>query len=71
MDRLSPLDSSFLHVEDGITHMHVASCAIFERPAPPYEDVVALVASKLPLMPRVPPEGALRTRPARPAGVGR
>ena len=32
--------------------MHVASCAIFERPAPPYEEVVDLVASKLPLLPR-------------------
>ena len=52
MDRLSPLDSSFLHVEDGITHMHIASCAIFEGPSPPYEDFVDLVASKLPLLPR-------------------
>ena len=23
MDRLSPLDSLFLHVEDGVTHMHI------------------------------------------------
>ena len=52
MDRLSPLDSLFLHVEDGVTHMHIASCAIFERPPPPYEDVVELFASKLPLLPR-------------------
>ena len=35
MEHLSPLDSMFLHVEDGITHMHVGSCAIFEGPAPP------------------------------------
>jgi WS/DGAT/MGAT family acyltransferase len=52
MDRLSPLDSSFLHLEDGVTHMHIASCAIFEGPSPPYEDFVALVASKLALLPR-------------------
>jgi diacylglycerol O-acyltransferase len=52
MDRLSPLDSLFLHVEDGVTHMHIASCAIFERPAPPYEEFVDLVAAKLPLLPR-------------------
>ena len=32
MDRLSPLDSSFLHVEDGITHMHIGSCSIFDGP---------------------------------------
>ena len=52
MDRLSPLDSSFLHVEDGITHMHIGSCSIFEGPAPHYDDVVALVNSKLPALPR-------------------
>jgi diacylglycerol O-acyltransferase / wax synthase len=27
MDRLSPLDSLFLHVEDGVTHTHIESCA--------------------------------------------
>ncbi len=52
MDRLSPLDSSFLHVEDGVTHMHIASCAIFERPPPPYQELVELVAAKLPRLPR-------------------
>ncbi len=52
MDRLSPLDSLFLHVEDGVTHMHIASCAIFEGRPPPYEDVVGLIASKLPLLRR-------------------
>jgi WS/DGAT/MGAT family acyltransferase len=52
MDRLSPLDSLFLHVEDGVTHMHIASCAIFERPPPRYQDVVDLVAAKLPRLPR-------------------
>jgi diacylglycerol O-acyltransferase len=52
MDRLSPLDSLFLHVEDGVTHMHIASAATFEGPAPPYEDFVRLVASKLPVLKR-------------------
>ena len=52
MDHMSPLDSMFLHVEDGITHMHIGSCAVFEGPAPDYDDVVSLVASKLPLIPR-------------------
>jgi WS/DGAT/MGAT family acyltransferase len=32
--------------------MHIASVAIFEGPAPTYEDVIAMVASKLPLVPR-------------------
>jgi diacylglycerol O-acyltransferase / wax synthase len=52
MDRLSPLDSLFLHVEDGVTHMHIASCAIFERPPPPYQELVDLIAGKLAVLPR-------------------
>ncbi len=52
VDRLSPLDASFLHIEDDVSHMHIASVAIFEGPAPDYEDVVEMVASKLALVPR-------------------
>src|SRR6478735_1282403 len=52
MDRMGPLDSVFLHVEDGVSHMHIASCAIFEGPPPSYDELVALVASKLPLLTR-------------------
>ena len=49
---MSPLDAMFLYVEDGISHMHVGSCAIFEGPAPPYGDVLRLIESKLALIPR-------------------
>jgi diacylglycerol O-acyltransferase / wax synthase len=52
MDRMNPLDAEFLYLEDGTTHMHIASCAVFEGPAPAYDDLVALFASKLPLVPR-------------------
>jgi diacylglycerol O-acyltransferase len=52
MERMSPLDATFLHVEDGINHMHIASCAIFEGPAPAYADLVELFRGKLPLVPR-------------------
>ena len=52
VDRLSPLDASFLHIEDDVSHMHIASVAIFEGPAPDYEDLVAMVGNKLPLVPR-------------------
>lgn len=52
MDRMSPLDATFLHIEDGICHMHIASCAIFAGPPPAYDDVVALFRSKIPLVPR-------------------
>jgi diacylglycerol O-acyltransferase / wax synthase len=52
MEHMSPLDAMFLHVEDGVTHMHIGSCAVFEGPAPAYDELVALVASKLPLLVR-------------------
>ena len=52
MDRMNPLDAEFLYLEDGTAHMHIASCAVFEGPEPPYDDLIALFASKLPLVPR-------------------
>ncbi len=52
MDRMSPLDASFLHVENDVNHMHIASVAIFEGPPPAYADVMAMVESKLHLVPR-------------------
>ena len=51
-DRLSPLDASFLHIEDHVSHMHIASVAIFEGPPPPFADIVAMVDAKLDLVPR-------------------
>ena len=52
MDRMSPLDASFLHVENATNHMHIGSVGIFEGPAPNYGDYADLVAGKLPLVPR-------------------
>ncbi len=52
MDRLSPQDASFLHVENDVNHMHIASVAIFEGPPPPYDEIVEMVASKLHRVPR-------------------
>jgi len=52
MDRLSPLDASFLAIEDAVSHMHIGSIGIFDGPTPPYEDFVAMIAGKLPLVPR-------------------
>src|SRR4051794_33926712 len=52
MDRMNPLDASFLYLENGITHMHIGSCAIFGGPCPPYDELVRLFAGKLPLVPR-------------------
>ena len=52
MDRLSPLDASFLHMEDDVSHMHIASVGIFEGPAPDRRELLDMVAAKLPLVPR-------------------
>jgi WS/DGAT/MGAT family acyltransferase len=52
-DRLTALDTSFLHMEDNLpSHMHVASVTIFYGDPPPYEDFVEGLASRLHLVPR-------------------
>ncbi len=51
-DRLSGLDSSFLHLERGPAHMHVASTTLFEGPAPSYDDFRDHIESRLHLVPR-------------------
>src|SRR5690242_21380073 len=51
-DRLTGLDSSFLHLERDGTHMHVASTTLFEGPAPRYVDFRDHIASRLHLVPR-------------------
>ena len=52
MQRMSPLDASFLHIEDSVSHMHIGSAAIFEGPAPTHEEILASIRKKLPLVPR-------------------
>jgi WS/DGAT/MGAT family acyltransferase len=51
-DRLTGLDSSFLHLEQGPAHMHVASTVLFEGPTPDYEDFRDHIESRLHLVPR-------------------
>jgi diacylglycerol O-acyltransferase / wax synthase len=51
-DRLSGLDASFLHLEQGGAHMHVASTTIFEGPTPEYDEFRDHIASRLHLVPR-------------------
>ncbi len=52
-DRLTALDSSFLHMEDNLpSHMHVASVTIFAGPPPSYDDLVDGIGSRLHLVPR-------------------
>ena len=50
--RLSGLDTSFLHLERGGAHMHVASVIVFEGEPPPYDDVLDAFAARLHLVPR-------------------
>ena len=52
MDRMSPLDASFLHVEDAVSHMHIGSVAVFEGPPPDPDDFAQMVEGKLPAVPR-------------------
>ena len=51
-DRLTGLDTSFLHLERGGAHMHVASTTIFEGPPPDYAEFRDHIASRLHLVPR-------------------
>ena len=52
-DRLTALDSTFLHLEDHSTaHMHVASVMVFEGTAPTPQELVDHVLSRLHLVPR-------------------
>ena len=49
---MSPIDSSFLHIENGTTPMHIGGVSIFEGPPPPFEQLRAMVEGKLGLVPR-------------------
>ena len=52
-DRLTALDSTFLHLEDhSPAHMHVASVMVFEGAAPTHRELVEHVESRLHLVPR-------------------
>jgi diacylglycerol O-acyltransferase len=49
---MSPQDAMFLHVENDVTPMHIGGVSIFEGPPPPFEELRAMVESKLDLTPR-------------------
>ncbi len=52
-DRLSALDSTFLHLENNSTaHMHVASVMVFEGRAPTPGELVEHILSRLHMVPR-------------------
>jgi diacylglycerol O-acyltransferase / wax synthase len=52
-DRLTALDSTFLHLEDhSSAHMHVASVMVFEGAAPTLQELIDHVLGRLHLVPR-------------------
>jgi diacylglycerol O-acyltransferase / wax synthase len=51
-NRLSALDTSFLHLEDQGAHMHVAAVMTFGGDPPAYDDFVEAIVSRLHLVPR-------------------
>ena len=52
LDRLNPIDASFLHQERRASHMHVGGLVIFEGPPPTREDFCDHIESRLPPVPR-------------------
>ncbi len=54
MDRLTPLADAFLEVEDvdPAVSLVIGSLAVFDGPAPRYDEFLALVEARLPLVPR-------------------
>jgi len=54
VDRMTPLDAAFLQTEDaevGVS-LAISSTAVFEGPAPAQAEFVAMLAARLPLVPR-------------------
>jgi WS/DGAT/MGAT family acyltransferase len=51
-DRLTGLDSSFLHLEQNGAHMHVAGCMTFEGEPPSHDELVEAIEARLHLVPR-------------------
>ncbi len=53
-DRLSSLDTSFLHLEDATTPMHVGSVMVFDAPEGgfDYESLVRLISQRIAFVPR-------------------
>ena len=52
MERLSPQDASFLHLEDAVSHMHIGTVAILEGPPPGYGALAQMVQAHLAGVPR-------------------
>ncbi len=52
LDRLTALDASFLHQEGPESHMHIGALTVFGGPPLRFDDLLALIGSRLHLVPR-------------------
>ena len=52
MEWMSAIDSSFLHIENDTTPMHIGGVSIFAGPPPPFEQLREMIAGKMELVPR-------------------
>jgi WS/DGAT/MGAT family acyltransferase len=51
-DRLTALDTTFLHLERGGAHMHVAGVLVFDGEPPAYDELIDAIESRMHLVPR-------------------
>ena len=51
-DRLTPLDASFLYIENESSHAHTACVLVFDGPMPGYEQLLDHIEARLHLVPR-------------------
>lgn len=52
MQRLSPLDVTFLHVEDDVSHMNIGLVGVFEGPVPPHDELLMRIEPSFESAPR-------------------
>ena len=52
LDRLTPIDASFLHQEGPVSHMHIGGVTIVEGPPPTMEEFLGEIRTRLHLVPR-------------------
>jgi WS/DGAT/MGAT family acyltransferase len=52
LDRLTPVDASFLHQEGPVSHMHIGGVTIIEGPPPSMEEFLEQIRRRLHLVPR-------------------
>src|ERR1035441_8951729 len=59
MQSMSTLDSLFLHVENGVSHMHLGAVALFDGPAPTAAQLAEVVAGRAAAPVAAPHRGCL------------